>query len=91
MPDTQIKLEWEKAALTKFNKMIERIPLFHRKIAKTVVVKKAQINAQQRNASVVEEADILRAFFSEVPNTFYSLMIRLFDEVGFDYRPYEPR
>lgn len=87
----QPELEWEKEALSKFNLMIEKIPLFHRKIAEQVVCKKAQLNAKERGSSVVEESDILRAFFSEVPFAFYSLMIRLLDEVGFAYKEYEPR
>jgi hypothetical protein len=87
----QTKLEWEKQALTKFNSMIERIPLFHRKIAQQVVHKKAQMNAQERGSLQVEESDIVRAFFSEVPLAFYSLMVRLLDEVDFDYKAYEPR
>ena len=88
---TQTQLEWEKQALLKFNNLIERIPLFHRKIAQQVVHKKAQMNAQRRGALQVEEPDIVGAFFSEVPLAFYSLMVRLLDEVGFDYKAYEPR
>lgn len=69
--------------------MISKIPLFHREIAKQVVDKQAVINAQKRRANIVEEEDIVKAFFSEVPKAFYSLMIRLFDEVGFDYKKWE--
>ena len=91
MPTIQTQLKWEPAALTKFDTMIARIPLFHREIAKQVVVKKAQQNAQTRGAGLVEESDIVQAFFSEVPHAFYSLMVRLFDEVGFDYKAYESK
>ena len=93
MKDIQIQpeLEWEKEALSKFNLMIEKIPLFHRQIAQQVVHKKAELNAQERGSALVEESDIVRAFFSEVPFAFYSLMIRLLDEVGFAYKEYEPR
>ena len=90
MQSTQIQLEWERIALEKYKKVIQRIPLFHREIAQKVVDKKAVLNAQERGSNFVEECDILRAFFSEVPNAFYSLMIRLLDEVGFDYKKYEP-
>jgi hypothetical protein len=91
MPDTQIKLDWDTTARKKYQEMILKIPLFHREIAKKVVDKKAVLNAQERKSSVVEESDIIRAFFSEVPMTFYSLMVRLFDEVGFDYKKYEAK
>ncbi len=86
---TQEQLIWEKEALEKFNQMIEKIPLFHRNIALQVVRKKADLNAKERGSQQVEEDDIVRAFFSEVPMAFYSLMIRLLDEVGFDYKKYE--
>ncbi len=91
MSDIQTQLKWEAESLEKFNTMIRKIPLFHREIAKQVVIKKALLNAQQRGSDQVEESDIVKAFFSEVPKAFYSLMIRLFDEVGFNYREHEPK
>ena len=91
MPDIQTQLKWESQSLEKFNTMIRKIPLFHREIAKQVVTKKAQLNAHERGSDQVEETDIIKAFFSEVPKAFYSLMIRLFDEVDFNYREYEPK
>ncbi len=89
MSDTPMKLQWEEGSLIKFNSLIERIPLFHRDIAREVVIKQAEINTQERNSSLVEESDIVRAFFSEVPAAFYSLMIKLLGDVGFDYEKYE--
>ena len=89
MPETTTKFEWEINALKKYQLMITRIPLFHRDIAKIVVDKKAESNAKERGSNVIEEADIVDAFLSEVPKAFYSLMIRLFDEVGFEYKENE--
>lgn len=91
MPSTQTKLNWEHAALEKYTRMIEKIPLFHRQIAKRVVDKKAVLNALERGSDLVEEPDIILAFLSEVPMAFYGLMVRLLDEVGFDYKKYEPK
>ena len=85
------QLEWEPTALEKYKNMLKRIPLFHREITQKVVEKKAPQNAQERGSDMVEECDILNAFFSEVPSAFYSLMIRLFEEVGFNYREHEPK
>ncbi|OGX36402.1 MAG: hypothetical protein A3C36_02200 [Omnitrophica WOR_2 bacterium RIFCSPHIGHO2_02_FULL_52_10] len=85
MTETAAKLEWETEALRKYQLMISKIPLFHREIAKIVVDKKAVLNARERDAEMVGERDIVNAFFSEVPKAFYSLMIRLLDEVGFYY------
>ena len=91
MPETKEKLEWEEKALEKYRLIISKIPIFHRNIAKVVVDKKALSNAQERDSNVIEEGDIVSAFFSEVPKAFYSLMIRLFDEVGFTYDEQESK
>ena len=86
-----LKLQWEPKARQKYETMIANIPLFHREIAKKIVDKKAPMLASDRGSTVVEEEDIVRAFLAEVPMAFYSLMIRLFDEVGFDYKKYESK
>lgn len=91
MTPTQTTMPWETQALEKYQLMITKIPMFHRELAKTVVNKKAETNAQDRGSKQVEEGDIIRAFLSEVPKAFYSLMIRLFQEVKFDYKKYEPK
>ena len=88
MVSIQTTMPWEKTAHDKYNKMLRLIPMFHRGIAKEVVNKKAEQIAQERKSSQVEEIDIVRAFQAEVPKAFYSLMIRIMDEVGFDYKKY---
>lgn len=90
MVQTSVQIAWEQKAEAKYKEMITKIPLFHRQIAKQVVDKKAVSNAFDRGASLVEEQDIVRAFLSEVPMAFYSLMVRLFEDVGFDYKKYDP-
>lgn len=89
MSNIQTKIEWESGARQKYETMITKIPLFHREIARVVVDKKAPMLARARGADMVQEQDIVRAFFSEVPMAFYSLMIRLLDEAGFDYKKHE--
>ena len=91
MSNTQTRLEWEKNAFKKYENMIRRIPLFHREIAQQVVDKKAEQNALARGSNQVEEEDIVKAFLSEVPLAFYSLMVRLMDEVDFNYREHEDK
>ena len=88
MSDTQT-IKWEPKAKAKYDEMIDKIPLFHREIARKVVEKKAAINAQTRGNGQIIEEDIVRAFLTEVPLAFYSLMMRLMDEVGFEYRKFE--
>ena len=89
MTHIQTELQWDPAALDKYNKMLTRIPIFHRDIARQVVCKKAELNAKERGASRIEESDLVRAFLDEVPKAFYSLMVRIMDEVKLDYKTYE--
>ncbi|MCD4781376.1 MAG: hypothetical protein K8S27_12635 [Candidatus Omnitrophica bacterium] len=89
MTDYELRMRWEPAALEKYNVMIGKIPIFHREMTKRVVPPKAEINAQERQADQVEEVDIVKTFIEEVPKAFYSLMIRLMDEVGFDRSQYK--
>ena len=89
MTPTQTQLKWEGQALSKFNLMVSKIPIFHREIVRQIVPKKAEINALQRKGATIEEDDVVKAFLSEVPKAFYSLMIRIMDEVGFDHKKYE--
>jgi len=56
-----------------------------------VVQKKALQNAIDRGGCQVEEPDIVKAFFSEVPKAFYSLMVRLLDEADFNYKNYQAK
>lgn len=88
---TFVKMPWDVKTQEKFTAMIAKIPLFHREIAREVVEKKAQFNAQARGASCVEEIDVVDAFFTEVPKAFYSLMIRILDEAGLNYEKHTQR
>jgi len=81
-------MNWDALALSKYNKLLNMIPIFHRRLAQEVVNKKAEQGALARGSSMVEEEDIVRAFLTEVPKAFFSMMIRIMDEVGFDYNKY---
>ena len=81
-------MEWEKDTQKKFELLISKLPLFHRGLAQVFASKKAEENAQARGASQVEEQDVIAAFFSEVPKPFYSMMVRLLEHTGFDYKKY---
>jgi hypothetical protein len=88
MVSIQTNMHWDAVALGKYNKMLNLIPIFHRRLAQEVVNKRAEQAALARGSSTVEEVDIVQAFLAEVPKAFYSLMIRIMDEVGFDYKKY---
>lgn len=81
-------MDWDTKTEEKFRMMISKIPLFHRHITEEAVTKKAKENALQRKASRIEEQDVIGAFFSDVPSPFYSMMVRLLDQTGFDYKKY---
>ena len=79
---------WETITEHKFKLLISKIPIFHRHITQSVVSKVAEQNASMRNSFCVEEQDVISAFFSDVPSPFYSMMVRLLGQNGFDYRKY---
>lgn len=86
---TETEIQWEAQAFEKYQTLISKIPIFHREIAKQIVDKKAVEIAKNRGSAQVEADDIVQAFFTEVPNAFYSLMVRLMDEVNFDYKKFQ--
>ena len=81
-------MEWDLITKEKFALFISKIPVFHRHITELAVCKKAQENAQSRGSTKIEELDVVSAFFSDVPSPFYSMMVRLLDQTGFDYKKY---
>jgi len=81
-------MDWEPKTKEKFGAMISKIPVFHRRITEEVVTKKSEEIAQSRNSGQVQEQDVVGAFFSDVPSPFYSMMVRLLEQTGFDYKKY---
>lgn len=81
-------MEWDVEVQQRFKVMIIKIPIFHRGITENAVTLKAEENARLRNSLKVEEQDVVSAFFSDVPTPFYSMMVRLLDQSGFDYKKY---
>ena len=81
-------MNWDNKAQEKFRLMIAKIPVFHRRITEVAVTKRAEELAKAREAALIEEQDIVGAFFSDVPSPFYSMMVRLLEQAGFDYRRY---
>jgi hypothetical protein len=81
-------MEWDPKVRKKFEAMIIKIPVFHRRITEEAVNKRAHEIAQLRQAKAIEEQDVVAAFFSDVPSPFYSMMVRLLEQSGFDYRKY---
>jgi hypothetical protein len=81
-------MDWEPKTKEKLEAMIAKIPVFHRRITEETVTKKSEEIAQLRNSGQVREEDVISAFFSDVPSPFYSMMVRLLEQTGFDYKKY---
>jgi hypothetical protein len=81
-------MNWDSATEAKFKVFISKIPIFHRGIAQEAAAKKAEEIAASRNSPKVEDQDVIEAFFCDVPSPFYSMMVRLLEQTGFDYKKY---
>lgn len=79
---------WEAKTQEKFKLFISKIPVFHRRITEEAVIQRAEENAGQRKAPEVSDQDVVAALFSDVPSPFYSMMVRLLEQTGFDYKKY---
>ncbi len=79
-------MDWDLKTKDKFNLFTSKIPVFHRHITEEVVMKMAEESAKKRGSSLIEEQDVISAFFSGVPSPFYSMMVKLLEQTGFDYK-----
>jgi len=83
-----MSIEWKESSKKVFDKVIENLPQFHRSIAKELVKEKAEELAQARKSELVEDKDMVVAFFQEVPPAFKDMMKRLFSHLNIDYSQY---
>ncbi|MCF7873943.1 MAG: hypothetical protein K9L84_03045 [Candidatus Omnitrophica bacterium] len=83
-----MEIKWDSSAKEKFDKVIQSLPQFHRTIAEKLVHQKAEDLASCRKSPLVEDQDLIQAFFQEVPPAFCEMMKRLFDHLNIDYSKY---
>lgn len=83
-----MEIKWNKETKDKFDKVISSLPQFHRTIAEKLVYQKAEELAQKRESEMVEDQDLIQAFFQEVPPAFKEMMKRLFSHLNIDYLKY---
>ncbi len=89
MTDPQhLPMKWEEETEKKFQTILEQIPALIRGVAETLVNKKAVSIVRADNRDMVEERDMVAAFFSETPAGFRKDMIRSMEELGVDYKAY---
>ncbi|MCM8830643.1 MAG: DUF2621 family protein [Candidatus Omnitrophica bacterium] len=82
------QIDWSANAKEIFDKVIGNLPQFHRTIAQKLVKESAEQLAKEKGAVAVEEEDLIKAFFMEVPPAFKEMMKRLFKQLGIDYQKY---
>ena len=79
---------WEKTTEEKFNRLLEKIPVFLRGMAREKVSKKAEGIAAQEGRAQVTEKDLVDAFFTETPFGFHGPMKTDMEALGIDYAKY---
>lgn len=83
-----MEIQWQDEAKKHFDTVITHLPQFHRAIAERLVKEKAEELAKTRNSVMVEDKDVIVAFFQEVPPAFKDMMKRLFSKHKIDYSQY---
>ena len=83
-----MSIEWSKDAKEHFEEVVGNLPQFHRSIAEQLVKEKAEELAVKRESGIVENKDVVTAFFQEVPPAFKDMMKRLFGQLNIEYKQY---
>lgn len=79
---------WETETQTRFNQMIEKVPIFLRKMAREKISKRAQEIVQSQGRTQIVEKDMVDAFFAETPFGFQGPMKSDMEALGIDYVKY---
>lgn len=82
------RIVWEKATEEKLFKILEQIPDMIRGIAEARVCRKAEDLVRAQNKWIINEKDMVDAFFAETPGGFMPLMKNSMKELGIDYGQY---
>lgn len=81
-------VKWNEETKSKFDKIIENLPQFHRTIAEQLIKEKSEQLAKVRDSKEVEDKDLIVAFFQEVPPAFKDMLQRLLSQLNIDYSQY---
>ena len=82
------RVSWDKPTEEKFLVILKQIPDMIRGIAETRVNNKAQSIVRAQNRAVIEERDMVEAFFAETPPAFKGAMVKSMQELGIDHKSY---
>ncbi len=83
-----MRITWDKSSEENFQQILQQIPDLVRGIAEIRISKKAEGILREENRSVIEEKDMVRAFFAETPPAFVGAMKESMRELGIDYTKY---
>lgn len=82
------EINWDSKAKEIFDKVISNLPQFHRSIAERLVKESAEEIAKNKNMAMVEEKELIEAFFKEIPPAFKDMLKRLLTKLGIEYEKY---
>lgn len=88
MSDTTQRIVWDQPTEEKLLKILEQIPDMIRGIAEARVCRRAEDIVRAQNRSVINEKDMVDAFFAETPAGFMPLMKNSMKELGINYVQY---
>ena len=83
-----MEIIWNGETKSKFDRIIENLPQFHRTIAEQLIKRKSEELAEARDSQEVEDKDLVVAFFQEVPPAFKGMLQRLLSQLNIDYSQY---
>ncbi len=83
-----MEIIWNQETKSKFNRVVENLPQFHRTIAEQLIKQKSEELAKARDSKQVEDKDLIVAFFQEVPPAFKDMLQRLLNQLNIDYSQY---
>lgn len=86
--DNALKISWDSDAQKKFERLIEKVPVFMRSIAQKKVSDKAESIAKKDNRAVISEKDMVDAFFEATPFGFHGPMKTDMESLKIDYVKY---
>lgn len=81
-------IEWETETLTRFNQLMEKVPVFLREIARGKITQRAEDLVKNDGRQKIMEKDMVDAFFAETPFGFHGPMKSDMEDLGIDYVQY---
>ena len=82
------QVSWDKDAKIKFDLLIEKVPVFLKDMAQSKVLQKTENIVRKDNRNLINEKDLVDAFFAATPFGFHGPMKTDMMSIGLDYTKY---